>query len=217
MKTIMGQRISVYVRALDPLSQAGVIHTLRHRPEIWLVNDDDLANARADEPGVALVVAETLDDEAVKVLVAVHQFGRQRIVLVASRIEDNMLLAAVEAGVCGIVSRAEATPERLVHALQAAAAGAGSLPPDLLGRLLAQVSRLQKHVLAPHGLSRTGLSARETEVLRLVAAGMDTREIADQLSYSERTVKNVLHDITSRLQLRNRSHAVAYALREGLI
>jgi DNA-binding NarL/FixJ family response regulator len=54
-------------------------------------------------------------------------------------------------------------------------------------------------------------------VLRLVAEGFDTAHIAMQLSYSERTVKNVLHDLTTRLQLRNRSHAVAYALREGLI
>ena len=53
--------------------------------------------------------------------------------------------------------------------------------------------------------------------LRLVADGKDTQEIARELSYSERTVKNVLHDVTSRLQLKNRTHAVAYALRQGLI
>jgi DNA-binding CsgD family transcriptional regulator len=46
---------------------------------------------------------------------------------------------------------------------------------------------------------------------------MDTSEIATTLSYSERTVKNALHDVTSRLQLRNRSHAVAYALKQGII
>src|SRR5829696_6509434 len=54
---------------------------------------------------------------------------------------------------------------------------------------------------------------REVEVLRLVADGLDTAEIAAKLAYSQRTVKNVLHDVTNRLQLRNRSHAVAYALR----
>jgi DNA-binding NarL/FixJ family response regulator len=46
---------------------------------------------------------------------------------------------------------------------------------------------------------------------------MDTCQVATELSYSERTVKNILHDVTTRLQLRNRSHAVAYAVREGLI
>ncbi|PZS33496.1 MAG: helix-turn-helix transcriptional regulator, partial [Pseudonocardiales bacterium] len=65
--------------------------------------------------------------------------------------------------------------------------------------------------------SFSGVSDREAQVLRLVADGFDTAHIARQLSYSERTVKNVLHDVTARLQLRNRSHAVAYALRAGII
>jgi DNA-binding NarL/FixJ family response regulator len=91
------------------------------------------------------------------------------------------------------------------------------VPSDLLARLLDQVGRLQRQVLAPRGLVFAGLNERETAVLRLVADGRDTAEIADELAYSERTVKNVLHDVTTRLQLRNRSHAVAYELREGLI
>ena len=91
------------------------------------------------------------------------------------------------------------------------------MPPDLLGRLLEQVGRLQRQVLAPRGLTFAGLTPREAQVLKLVADGHDTSEIALELCYSERTVKNVLHDVTTRLQLRNRSHAVAYALREGLI
>ncbi|MGH9283859.1 MAG: LuxR C-terminal-related transcriptional regulator, partial [Acidimicrobiales bacterium] len=92
-----------------------------------------------------------------------------------------------------------------------------AMPPDLLGRLLGQVGRLQRHVLAPRGLTMSGLAERELEVLRLVADGFGTAEIASRLAYSERTVKNVIHDITSRFQLRNRAHAVAYAVREGLI
>ncbi len=59
--------------------------------------------------------------------------------------------------------------------------------------------------------------APEIDVLRLLADGHDTGEIARQLSFSERTVKNVVHDVTTRLQLRNRSHAVANASREGWI
>ncbi len=83
--------------------------------------------------------------------------------------------------------------------------------------MLGQVGRVQRQFLAPRGLNLTGLSSREADILRLVADGMDTAEIATTLSYSERTVKNVLHDVTSRLQLRNRSHAVAYALKQGMI
>ncbi len=214
----MRDRIPVYVKALDPLSQAGVMHALRHRTEVRLVDGGDLASLDASETtAVALVVAEYVDEDTVQVLRMVQQHGCRRIVLVATRVDDGALMTAVEAGVSGVVRRCDATADRLVHVIQVASAGEGSLPPDLLGRLLGQVSRLQRHVLAPHGLSRTGLSDRETQVLKLIADGKDTQEIAQELAYSERTVKNVLHDITSRLQLKNRSHAVAYALREGLI
>jgi DNA-binding CsgD family transcriptional regulator len=72
-------------------------------------------------------------------------------------------------------------------------------------------------VLQPHGLSTAGLTPREIDVLRLMADGLDTAEIASQLCYSERTVKNVIYGVTNRLKLRNRSHAVAYALRAGEI
>jgi DNA-binding NarL/FixJ family response regulator len=54
-------------------------------------------------------------------------------------------------------------------------------------------------------------------VLRLVAEGFDTADIARKLAFSERTIKTVIHDVTTRLCLRNRTHAVAWAMREGLI
>ncbi|WP_425829700.1 helix-turn-helix domain-containing protein [Kribbella sp. DT2] len=217
------RRIPVWVKAADPLSQFGLVHALRPRPEIALLSDADLPgiqqpnDQRPAPPVVALIAVDSLDPVAVQVLRSATQRGCRRTVLISSTIDDDALMTAVELGVSGVLRRAEATADRIVHLLQTAAAGDGSLPPDLLGRLLGQVSRMQRHVLAPRGLSRTGLSERETQVLRLVADGKDTQEIARELSYSERTVKNVLHDVTSRLQLRNRSHAVAYALREGLI
>jgi len=126
-------------------------------------------------------------------------------------------VAAAEVGVRGLLRRSEATCDALVRTIVRVAAGEGDVPADLLGRLLEQVGRLQRQVLAPRGLAFTGLTPRETEVLRLVAEGHDTSEIAARMCYSERTVKNVLHDLTTRLQLKNRTHAVAYAMREGLI
>ena len=66
-----------------------------------------------------------------------------------------------------------------------------------------------------NALSR--LTSREQEVLRLVAAGHPTREVARRLCYSERTIKNVIHDVVTKLNARTRSQAVAEAVREGLI
>ena len=206
-------RISVHVCAGDPVSRAGVASQLRPRPEVLVVEGDGEPDGSA---ALAVVVADAVDDETVRLLRRVQRAGC-RAVLVATHVDDAGLAAAVEAGVAALVRRSEATPERLARAVCAAARGEGTVPPDLLGRLLDQVGRLQRQVLHPRGLTFTGLATREVEVLRLVADGYDTAEIARALSYSERTVKNVLHDVTTRLQLRNRSHAVAYALREGLI
>jgi DNA-binding NarL/FixJ family response regulator len=207
----MPDRIPVLVHSRDPISSAGVVSQLRHRPEVLLVGDDPAAAS------VAVVVTDELDEDTTRTLRAMRRGSCPRMVVVATRLDDAALLAAVEIGVQGLLRRAEASPERLVAAVQAAAAGDGTLPPDLLGRLLAQVGRLQREVLSPRGMAFSGLTDREANVLRLVADGYDTAEIADRLAWSERTVKNVIHDITTRHQLRNRSHAVAYAVRAGLI
>jgi len=206
----MSPPIRVRVHASDCLSEAGVTAELKQWPEVSVVAD-------ADDADVAIVVADDVDGDAVRMLRAAQRGDGDRAVLVATRIDDRGLLEAVEAGACGVVRRSEANGQVIVAAVRTAARGDGTLPSDLLGRLLTQVGKLQRQVLAPHGLSFGGLSEREVAVLRLVADGLDTGEIAQQLAYSERTIKNVIHDVTTRLHLRNRSQAVAYALREGLI
>jgi DNA-binding NarL/FixJ family response regulator len=208
----MQQRVSTYVYADDPILQAGVVSQLRVRPEIDIVAAAELS--RAD---VAVAVADSLDGETLRVLQTLKRSDIEYTVLVTSAIDDTTVVSAAEVGVSGLLRRADATPDVLVRTIQQVANGDGVLPSDLLGTLLGQVGRLQRQLLSPQGLTFAGLTDRETAVLRLVADGHDTNEIAQQLCYSQRTVKNVLHDVTSRLQLRNRSHAVAYAVRAGLI
>lgn len=204
-------RIRVYVYAADPISQAGLASQLRARPEIQVVDDD------VDRAEVAIVVSDEVDEEATRTVRAIQRNGIPRVVLVITRLDDAGMIGGIEAGACGLLRRSEANPERLAQSIVSAAGGDGSVPSDLLGRLLEHVGRLQRQVLSPRGLTLTGLSEREIEVLRLVADGFDTSEIAGQLAYSERTIKNIIHDVTARLNLRNRSHAVAYAVRNGLI
>lgn len=208
----MTERVPVFVYARDPISQAGIAAELRGRPELEVLSETEV-----DQADVAVVAADEVDDETLRVIKAIQRSGGPRVVLVVAKPDDGGLVAAVEAGACGLLRRSEATPEILTRAVVAAALGDGTVPPDLLGRLLSQVGRLQRHVLAPRGLTFSGLTERELGVLKLVAEGMDTGEIAQQLAYSERTIKNIIHDITTRFHLRNRSHAVAFALRQGLI
>lgn len=206
----MSSPVPTYVHGRDPISQAGVVAQLRMRPEIRVVDSIDQAL-------VAVVIADHVDEVTTRELRGMCKDNHPRLMLVATVVDDAALVAAAEAGVAGLLRRSDASAETLVRTIVKVASGQGEVPPDLLGRLLEQVGRLQRQVLAPRGLTFTGLTPRETEVLRLVADGHDTAEIALAMCYSERTVKNVLHDLTTRLQLRNRTHAVAYAVREGLI
>ncbi|BCJ63895.1 helix-turn-helix transcriptional regulator [Polymorphospora rubra] len=205
-------RVPTYIRTPDPISTAGITAALRGRSEIEVVAEGSVT---ADTVGV--VATDALDRDTLDVLKSVRRLGCRRFVLVAAVDSDAALIPAVELGVRALAARTEATGHRLAQLVVNTATGGAAMPPDVLGRLVKQVTRLQQNVLTPRGLDVNGLSVRESEILRLVAEGMDTREVANRLSYSERTVKNVLHDITSRFQLRNRTHAVAYAVREGLI
>ncbi len=205
----MSHRVSVYVTATDPILRTGVSSQLRGRPEVEVRSGPDAA--------VAVVVTDVFDENTVRLVRQTRAEHAGSVLVVLSVVDDTAMFAAIEAGVCGIVPRAEATPERLADAVRKAAAKGGVLSPDLVGRLLGQVSRLQNQVLSPKGVRLSGLSDRETTVLRMIAQGMEVREIAVKLNYSERTIKNAVHDIVARFQLRNRTHAVAFAMREGLI
>ncbi|MGO8877155.1 MAG: LuxR C-terminal-related transcriptional regulator [Acidimicrobiales bacterium] len=208
----METRIPVVVFASDSVSLLGTIGQLRAYPGITILEDTE-----AEAAEVAVVVVDRVDGGAVRVIRAAQRQGSARVVVVAGELDAAAVFDAVEAGACGFIRRSEARPETLAACVRRAAAGDGTVPPDLLGRLLDQVGMAQRQVLAPRGLSFSNLTKREIEVLRLLADGHNTAEVAHELVYSERTVKNVLADVTRRLSLRNRTHAVAYALRQGLI
>ncbi|GAA4332765.1 response regulator transcription factor [Streptomyces venetus] len=205
-------RIPVAVHASDPISREGAVSQLRRFPEI------DLREETASGPGtVALLIDDVLDDTALTRLRRLVRSEGARAVLVVGALRETELLDVIECGVGAIVWRREATATRLVQAVLAAARGDGDLPADLLGRLINQVGTLHRGTVGRPGAPASGMTPRELDVLRLVAEGLDTGEIASKLSYSERTVKNVMHGLTTRLHLRNRAHAVAHALREGYI
>jgi len=206
------EQIRIAVQAMDPVSHAGLAALLQFRADFTV-----LRPVQRNEADVLVVAAERLGTDVVASLRRAGAEIGVPVVLVVQDIDEEDLLTAVECRVVAILPRAAVTAERLAHSVRAAAAGGGVMPPHLVGELLKHVERMQREVLAPNGLNASGLSPREIDVLRLMADGFDTNEIAGKLCYSERTVKNVIYGVTHRLKLRNRSHAVAYALRAGMI
>ncbi|WP_405060777.1 LuxR C-terminal-related transcriptional regulator [Kribbella sp. NBC_01505] len=197
-------RVSVY--ATDPFTLTGVKVVLRPLPQIVVVN--------AADPGpvdVVIVAVERLAGEAQQLLRAAADTVRAPIVLITNEIDEAQLLPALKCRVAAIVSRAAADENELLRAIIAAASGASDLRPQN------DVERLQREVLENRGAAASGLSVREVDVLRLMAEGLDTHQIGKELGYSERTIKNIIYAFTTRVRLRNRSHAVSYAMRTGVI
>jgi DNA-binding NarL/FixJ family response regulator len=135
-----------------------------------------------------------------------------RVIVCTSVCTEDAVLACIQAGAVGFLRKDTLTPESLSDAVRAAGSGTGVVAPDLLGALLRSISPDSLD-----GKPAARLNDREQQVLALIADGHPTREVAERLCYSERTVKNVLHDVVTKLNARSRSQAVAYAVREGLI
>ena len=206
------EQVRVALQAMDPVSHAGLVALLQFRGDISVLRPQQRADAE-----VLVAAAERLTPDVVAALRRAGAETGAPIVLICQEVAEAELMTAVECRVVAILPRPAVTADRLAHSVLAAAAGGGVMPPNLVGELLKHIERLQRDVLTPHGLNTSGLTPREIDVLRLMADGLDTSEIAGELSYSERTVKNVIYGVTHRLKLRNRSHAVAYALRSGMI
>jgi DNA-binding NarL/FixJ family response regulator len=207
------KRTTISIHADDPVVRAGVLALLYHRPEVQVVDGPDQPSGIV----VLVLCADVVDEPALAAMRRWGRSGQVRTVLVVGRMHEARLLDAIECGVVAVVRRQEATPEALVHAIQAAERGAGDLPADLQGDLLNRVSRARRSGSRPETVALPGFSDRESDVVKLIAEGFDTREIASKLNFSERTVKNVLQNLMLRLQLRNRAHAVAYAARQGYL
>lgn len=134
----------------------------------------------------------------------------------ASR-DPKDVLDTIQAGAVGYLWKDTLTAEALAEGAFAASRGSGVLAPELLSDFMQGLARVSRDLLEPRGLSLSVLSTREADVLSSVAKGRSTRETAEMLHYSERTVKNVLHDAVTKLNARSRTQAVAEAVRQGLI
>jgi DNA-binding NarL/FixJ family response regulator len=207
--------VTVAVMATEPLLAEGAVAYLRTYPGITPVATDCL-----DRSSVVLVIASRVDEGALAILQQAAELvpdREMRFVLVCDDIREPQLLRALKWGLVSVLPRQETGYERIARALVNAGDGKVELPADAHGWLEKRIRLVQRDVLAPHDLTTAGLYTREVEVLRLLAEGLDTLEIAQRLSYSERTVRNIIHGLLTRMKLNNRAHAVAYALRNGVM
>lgn len=207
--------IPVAVVASDPLTAQGTVSFLRTRPEVTVLDAQ-----RRHEAEVALIIVDTITEETLKIMAgfsSTSPLGGTRFVLIGDGMREHHVARAVNHGLASVISRHEADFGQILRTVMDVHAGRLEMPGDAVGWLTGQLRRLQQDVLEPKGLAATpaGMSKREVEVLSLLADGMSTAEIARRLNYSERTIKNTIHTMMARLGLRNRAHAVAFAMRHN--
>lgn len=167
-----------------------------------------VAEARRLEPDVVLMdlLMPVMNGvEAIRLIRA--ELPDVEVVALTSVLEDRLVVDAVEAGAMGYLLK-ETSPEVLFEAIRAAARGEVRLDPRARKRLLREVRTPDM---------RESLTVRETETLRLLARGLANREIAAELGVSEMTVKTHVSSVLSKLDLRSRTQAALFALREGLV
>lgn len=211
-KSAAGPEVVVAIHAEDAITHSGLASCLRSDGR--LVEAAPGGTAGAD---VIVVAVEHAQTSFLGRLRSLSSGPSPLFVCVVGTQWHVDMSAAVEHGVRAVLWRDEFTAEAFTRAVRTVALGGGAIPPGLQGTLLDQVQRVQREVLSPRGLTASELDGREVDVLRLLSDGLDLREISRKMSYSERTVKNILYGAMKRLGLHSRTHAVAHALRAGLI
>jgi DNA-binding NarL/FixJ family response regulator len=204
---------------LDPhtIYRRGLVACLDGMPEVETVGHAASVRDAWESPAIfesELVILDPSVDGGLEFIGAARESTSAQVMICSSDVTEESVRATMHAGAVGYLHKDTLTAEGLASAVKAVFNGTGVITPELLGDLLRNLSGAGTDGARPSGAR---LTEREQQVLSLIAAGHPTREVAKQLSYSERTVKNVLHDVVTKLNARSRSQAVAFAVREGLI
>lgn len=169
--------------------------------------------ARGMIPDVVLMDIELPELDGIEVTRLLHrEMPHLGIVFVTMHANDEYVFRGLQAGGRGYILK-DADPETMLRAIRAVANGESLFSAGVARKVMAQFAALEKG----QGPLVDRLTAREVEVLQLVAAAMSNKEIAGQLGLSEKTVKNHISNILSKLQLYDRTQATLYAIRTGLV
>ncbi|HEY2673673.1 MAG TPA: response regulator transcription factor [Rugosimonospora sp.] len=197
---------------------------LAAQPDVIVVGDaadgaQAVAEARRTDPDVVLmdVRMPVMDGlEATRRLLDVPPGTRRAKVLMLTTFDlDDYVYEALRAGASGFLLK-DARGAELVHAVRVVAAGDALLAPSVTRRLIADFAGRPRRARERPAVLHT-LTAREMEVLRLVARGRSNAEIAATLVVAEQTVKTHVGRVLSKLDLRDRVQAVVFAYESGLI
>ncbi|SDT78620.1 response regulator [Actinoplanes derwentensis] len=195
-----------------PVVRMGLRGMLDAEPDLTVIGEascgaEGTALARTARPDIVLMDLRMPGGDGVDAIGEILSTTTGVRVMVLTTYEsDRDILRAIEAGACGYLLK-DASPAELAEAVRAAARGETVLAPSVASTLVRQV----------RSPAPPALSARETEVLRLVASGLTNADIGRRLFISEATVKTHLLRAFTKLEVADRTAAVTTAMRHGLL
>ena len=212
--TLDGAPVKVLVIDSHAIYRRGLVASLSLLDSVASVTEASAvrdASVHEALPDADVVIIDTSMPGGRDMVASVAAATDAHVIVCAAGSDDDSVLGAVEAGATSYLRKDLLTQDLLSATIKAVQSGAAVVAPAQLGMML------RGHAMEPSPASGARLTKREQRVLALIAEGCPTREVAVELSYSERTVKNILHDVVTKLNARSRSQAVAHAVRDGLI
>jgi NarL family two-component system response regulator LiaR len=199
---VVRQGLRTYLELLDDIEVAGEAGN----------GTEALAQVRQHQPDVVLmdlVMPEMDGIEATRQVCAISP--STRVIVLTSFADDDKVFPAIKAGAKGYLLK-DVSPADLASAIRAVYAGGTHLHPDITKKLVDQLASPRTEP----GPASDELTPRELEILRLIAEGMNNRDIAQALTISEKTVKTHVSHILAKLHLADRTQAAIYAHRHGV-
>src|SRR5579872_6433218 len=206
IRVALADREHLLVQALSHLvaAEADMVVTGLYTDGETLLRE--LATKEADVVLMDSMKLSPMGMEMVRQIIA--SYPRSHVVVLTASQQEQQLFAAVRAGARGYISKSADITE-VLEAIRAVSYGEALISPELAVQLLDEFARLS--------YLETGLTGRERDILSAIVQGDSNREIADKLGLSEKTVKNYVSDILSKLGVRDRTEAAVHALNMGLV
>lgn len=210
-------RIKVLIVDSQTVSRAGLRRLLESYPDLEIVGEaGDSVQAVSETaellPQIVLLDAQLPENQSLDTLRQVRQLnGDIHVLLLANREDETLLYEALRAGAGGYILK-DVAPDELAQTVRGVARGNVLIQPQLAARLLTRSGTPERG-----GTPHESLTAREREVLQLLARGLRNKEIAARLFVSERTVNFHLANIYAKLHVSGRTEALSKALEQGLL
>ncbi len=204
------------------LFRRGLQMVLEQEPDIEVVEEasdgsDAVAKAGEHTPDVVLMDVRMPRRSGIEACSAIHDaVPSAKIIMLTISDEEADLYEAIKAGATGYLLK-EISIEEVATAIRAVHGGQSLISPSMASKLISEFATMSRRTDDRQQLPTPRLTDREMEVLKLVAKGLNNRDIAKQLFISENTVKNHIRNILEKLQLHSRMEAVVYAVREKLL